>query len=407
MMATGDVELDAELVGGRYRPLRELGRGGMGRVLLCTAADDDFARDVPEDQGGSATRCEAGKVALKLLEEPGLRRAFVAEFELLRRLTAPCFPRALELQAERETGRLVDVMEWCAGPQVSAQALGSREAVVALAADLLRGLDQLHGLGYAHGDVSTANVLAPAGEGETARLVDLGAAGRLGDGRGATSGALAFAAPERLEGAPLSVGADLWSLGVLVFSLSAWPAPVLGLSGRGGGGGATGAGRARRLSAGRVAGPTLGRGRGAALRVGGGGAGGARGGQRGGVRAGSPGRDGAAHRASTLRGRRRWAGALGRAASERGGLRAGGRAHGVWGAGQRPDALSGRAVLSAGRARDRARHGARAAQRRARGGPDAGAGGARRRTRGVAAGAMAATRVASWASRGSCRVRCC
>jgi serine/threonine-protein kinase PknK len=234
MMATGDVELDAELVGGRYRPLRELGRGGMGRVLLCTAADDDFARDVPEDQGGSATRCEAGKVALKLLEEPGLRRAFVAEFELLRRLTAPCFPRALELQAERETGRLVDVMEWCAGPQVSAQALGSREAVVALAADLLRGLDQLHGLGYAHGDVSTANVLAPAGEGETARLVDLGAAGRLGDGRGATSGALAFAAPERLEGAPLSVGADLWSLGVLVFSLLHGRHPFSGYPGAAG-----------------------------------------------------------------------------------------------------------------------------------------------------------------------------
>lgn len=196
----------------RFRPLRELGRGAMGRVLLCACTDAPGVPDGP-DAGQPAY------VALKLLDDPALRRAFVAEFELLRSLTAPCFPQAFELASDRETGGLIDVLEFCAGPPAGAGCALEREAILRLAADLLRGLDQLHGLGYAHGDVAPANVLLPPAPGAHARLVDLGAAGRLGEARGTTSGSLPFVAPERLEGAPASAAADLWSLGALVFLL--------------------------------------------------------------------------------------------------------------------------------------------------------------------------------------------
>lgn len=224
------VDDTTKLIDRRFHPLRELGRGAMGRVLLCSCTDTpalgvpdllgapDAARG-PAESDASSDAGQPAYVALKLLDDPSLRRAFVAEFELLRRLTAPCFPQAFELASDRETGGLINVLEWCAGQAATAEAVAGRDGVIRLAADLLRGLDQLHGLGYAHGDVAPANVLLPSVPGAHARLVDLGAAGRLGEVRGTTSGSLPFVAPERLEGAAPSATADLWSLGALVFLL--------------------------------------------------------------------------------------------------------------------------------------------------------------------------------------------
>ena len=51
------------------------------------------------------------------------------------------------------------------------------------------------------------------------RVLDLGAAGKIGTGEGATSGALAYTAPERLAGAALDPTADLWSLGVVLYEM--------------------------------------------------------------------------------------------------------------------------------------------------------------------------------------------
>jgi transcriptional regulator with GAF, ATPase, and Fis domain/tetratricopeptide (TPR) repeat protein len=186
-----------ELIAGRYLVRRSLGRGAMGRVI-----------HVEDQDAGSVPR------AMKLLEAAELRDGFLAEFELLKKLAHPGFPRAYDLGVDPTYG-LLAVYDLCEGAPLH-EARPSDP--IAVAADLLRAVDHLHRLGYTHGDLAPANLLWSEGQG--CRILDLGAAGATGSGAGATSGVLHFAAPERLEGHALTPASDLWSLGAVLFGLA-------------------------------------------------------------------------------------------------------------------------------------------------------------------------------------------
>ncbi len=191
------------LIDGRYRVERELGRGGMGRVVLVR---EDLATSGPP----------RGPCACKILERDALVQAFLAEAELLARLSHPGFVRAHRLGTD-EAGRRYALLSACDGP--SLQDAPDADPV-AVGAALLRALDHLHRLGFVHGDVAPANVLRAAPPASEFVLVDLGASGPAGSRAGATSGVLAFVAPERLEGGPLSPASDLWATGALLFRLA-------------------------------------------------------------------------------------------------------------------------------------------------------------------------------------------
>ena len=74
----------------------------------------------------------------------------------------------------------------------------------------------VHGRGFVHGDVKTANVLLDADGG--ARLVDFGSAQPIG-GRLPTAGSPYSISPERLEGAPATPADDVYAFGVMLYEL--------------------------------------------------------------------------------------------------------------------------------------------------------------------------------------------
>lgn len=90
-----------------------------------------------------------------------------------------------------------------------------------LGVDLARALERLHGAGWAHGDLSLANVRVDAED--RAILLDLGQARRLTSGVEAPSsgdGTLAYLAPERAIGGSASAAGDVFALGVALYWLA-------------------------------------------------------------------------------------------------------------------------------------------------------------------------------------------
>jgi hypothetical protein len=114
-------------------------------------------------------------------------------------------------------------------------AWSAREATLA-GIDLCAALAAVHGAGLAHGDVKAANVMrvgSAAGDGRDAGrivLMDFGTAhdASPSGARGSGVGTPLTSAPEVLGGGALSVPADLYSLGVLLYRLvtCAYPIPA-------------------------------------------------------------------------------------------------------------------------------------------------------------------------------------
>ena len=168
----------------------------------------------PHDESLSEER-----VALKLLDERGLRQRFMNEFKRVQSLSHPVFIKAYELGYDAKLEQLYSVLEWADGFPLAPRQLEERSEFISLASSLLKGMDHLHRHGFAHGDIAPHNLLRTP-KGKTAlKVLDLGAGGRIGSGAGHTSGVLSYTAPERLEGKALSVQSDLWSIGCVLFGL--------------------------------------------------------------------------------------------------------------------------------------------------------------------------------------------
>ena len=159
--------------------------------------------------------------------ESGRAARLAAEFRLLRGITHPGLPRALDYT--------VDVGEGCTGlvtelvpgrPLDQLGPVGAME-VAAIAADVLRALGHLHALGVLHLDVKPANILHDATNARSV-LIDLDLAAIAAGARG--HGTAPFAAPEVMSGEDEpDARADLFSLGVTFAGLlrGVWPAGPL------------------------------------------------------------------------------------------------------------------------------------------------------------------------------------
>jgi len=207
----GDLAEGPLLWDGRYRIVRTLGEGGMGRVLL--------AHDLSRDER---------PVALKILL-PDFFDAlteFLHEYVLQRGLSHPHLPRAYELgfANEPEATYPYFVMEYCRGvPLLSAMRRASAPRMIFdVTAGLLRALDHMHGQGLVHGDVKPSNVLVSSvGDGTFAWLIDLGVAGPVGGYTDAEVfvGTPEYAAPELLTGVGVDQRADLYAVGLILYEL--------------------------------------------------------------------------------------------------------------------------------------------------------------------------------------------
>jgi serine/threonine protein kinase len=204
---------------GRYKVLRQLGRGTLGSVFQARdeEADEDVALELlaPEVQALVGDAAVAALVArIGELDHPGLARL-------------------------REAGRTPEglpylIAEYVRGTQLPRHAdsedldVGAR---LALFRELLDAVAFAHRHGVAHGDIKPRNVLVTA-DGQV-KLIDLGLSSLLA---GAVREALGpaprlpsvttpYSSPEQVRGEGPGVGSDVWALGALLYELLAGVPP--------------------------------------------------------------------------------------------------------------------------------------------------------------------------------------
>jgi serine/threonine-protein kinase PknK len=181
----------------RYEPLRRLGAGGGGEVWSV--------RD----------RVSARVLALKVLAAGAGNAeidALVREAVALSGLEGLGVPRVIAFGALRD-GRTYMVRELVEGRSLDEVLDGAGdEAWVEPIASACEKLTMVHRAGLLHGDVKPANIIV--GADGRASLVDLGLAAPWRDGGAAARGLTPrYAAPELLEGEPLTVRAEVYAIG--------------------------------------------------------------------------------------------------------------------------------------------------------------------------------------------------
>ena len=208
---------EGELVG-RYRVLREIGRGGMSVVYLAARADDAF------DQ----------RVALKVLDraprDREARARFGQERQILASLDHPNIARLLDGGMD-DRGRPYIIMELVEGEPIDRYCDGrglSVDARLALVEGVARAVAYAHRRLVVHRDLKPSNLLVTA-TGEV-KLLDFGIAKLLGpEAAGVfaappTRTALRvltpeYAAPEQVRGEPVTTASDVYQLGLILFEL--------------------------------------------------------------------------------------------------------------------------------------------------------------------------------------------
>ena len=193
-----------DLIGGRYRPERLLGRGGSAEVWCCTdeALDRQVALKLVTSSGGE----DAGRVG--------------DEARLLARLSHPGLVPVYDAGTD-PTGRPWVVMELVDG-ETLADAIRRgpmpSHSVAEVGARLADALAYVHGEALIHRDVKPANVLL--GKDGRVRLTDFGIA-RLVDAAkvtatGLTVGTASYLSPEQVTAEPVGTAADVYSLGLVL-----------------------------------------------------------------------------------------------------------------------------------------------------------------------------------------------
>ena len=206
---------EGQMIGGRYRTEELIGTGGTGRVYRA----HDEVRD----------RTCAVKL-FHIASSPGNQayERFVREAKLAGALRHPNLVEVHDVSPEK--GYLV--MELMSGGSLASRISQnplSASAVRRMTLDVLAGLELAHRRGVIHRDVKPANIFFDARG--TAKLGDFGIAHLLDLGQtqtGGLIGTLAYMSPEQITGAPLSIAADLYSLGVTMFEALVGRLPFLG-----------------------------------------------------------------------------------------------------------------------------------------------------------------------------------
>ncbi len=204
-----------EVIDGRYRIVRAIGRGSM--------ADVYEARDEKRDR----------PVAIKLL-----RRSLVRQSEALQRLQREA--RVQEMIEHRNVSRLYGGgMTQDRAPYLVIELLRGRSLRNVIRSEgrvetsrassycwqALQGLSAIHQVGVLHRDLKPANLMLEPSGGPLERvvLIDFGFAALEGGSRltaqGHVVGSLAYLAPERLMGEPGDERSDLYAVGVILYEL--------------------------------------------------------------------------------------------------------------------------------------------------------------------------------------------
>ena len=200
---------------GPWRVVREVGRGGMGCVLLAERDDGAFEQ----------------RVAVKLVESvaPGLVRRFQRERRILASLDHPHIASLLD------GGRLADgrpylVMEYVEGEPITDYAASrnlSVDARLDLVQEVCEALAYSHRKLVVHRDLKPSNIFVADDESGRPRvkLLDFGIARLLSDEDGGLTRTNhrvytpVYAAPEQIKEGLVTTSTDVYALGVLLYQL--------------------------------------------------------------------------------------------------------------------------------------------------------------------------------------------
>ena len=218
-----------DIVAGRYRITRLIGRGGMGEVY---EADDRLLKE---------------RVALKTLRgdlagRESLLQRFQEEILLARKVTHPNVCRIYEVGMHEAPGHaplLFFAMELLEGDTLAARTREgplTRAEAFPLAVQMADGLQAAHTAGIVHADFKSGNVvLVPTPKGTRAVITDFGLA-RLDPTRISVdetrtldeirlAGTLAYMSPEQLRGERITSASDVYSFGVVLFEMATGSLP--------------------------------------------------------------------------------------------------------------------------------------------------------------------------------------
>jgi tRNA A-37 threonylcarbamoyl transferase component Bud32 len=211
---------------GRYEILSELGRGAMG--VVYKARDPKINRVV-----AVKTISLAGQSPEEEIE---YRERFFREAEAAGRLSHPGIVTIFDMGEEPDTHAPYIVMEYVGGQ--SLDKLLSQDGhklpvgtALQLALELAEALDCAHGQGVVHRDLKPANVLLT--EDGHAKIADFGVA-KLNLANhtlaGRALGTPAYMSPEQLNGENVDGRSDLFSLGVVLYTVLTGYRPFQGNS---------------------------------------------------------------------------------------------------------------------------------------------------------------------------------
>jgi serine/threonine-protein kinase len=212
---------------GPYRLESLLGEGGMGTVFV--ARDERLGR-----------RVAVKRIPPLALKDPTRMRRFQREARTLASLNHPAIVQIFDLVENAEGSWIV--MELVEGPTVAelvAEGPLDIARILAVGRQTAEGLAEAHAQGVLHRDLKGENViLRPLAhdDAERTKILDFGLA-KLLEGEpgqpdlsvsGQILGTCRAMSPEQARGLPLDARSDLFSLGVLLYEMTAGEPPFRG-----------------------------------------------------------------------------------------------------------------------------------------------------------------------------------
>lgn len=200
---------------------KELGRGGMGRVFL---AQDEL----------TGKQAAIKVLAPDLAQEVGFLQRFQVEISALEKLDHPNIVRFIS--ADFENGHYYYAMEYVEGQSLDDILLHEGKLpwreVLDIAMQVCPALRHVHDHGIIHRDLKPPNILRTS-QG-VIKLTDFGIAKVFASGNltatGGVVGTAEYLSPEQAAGKPVTKRSDIYSLGVVLYTLLTGRTPFVGTS---------------------------------------------------------------------------------------------------------------------------------------------------------------------------------
>lgn len=233
-MTAGGMGQQANLLGGRYRLLRELGRGGFGHTYLA------------EDLNRFNELCVLKEFVPQVTDDATLQKAqqlFEREAGVLYQLNHPQIPRFRELLRvySNHQGRLFLVQDYVEGPtyqsvletRLRSGSRFSETEVIHLMQNVLPVLGYIHSVGVIHRDIAPDNLIMRNADGLPV-LIDFGGVKQVAtlvqqqignDAPTTRLGKVGYAPEEQMESGVVAPNVDLYALAATALTLLTGESP--------------------------------------------------------------------------------------------------------------------------------------------------------------------------------------